>query len=844
MPESVGRALRIHCTCGQKMKVSSSMYGLPGKCVACRLKIRIPREDAIPEGATDFHLKDHPKLIRKSAKRGKAEKETADAQKALDSVSNKPRTEGAPTPVTELDIAESAQVSHENVAGSRPLDPLESLQQITSLKLKIQRHLKALEKSGSKDKTSLAKLHSQLKRVKKARNGLDEHMRQLIMEVAIELTNTYEKISRAQISARVGEISFEEYQGTVYRLRHRRDRLERRQLNLRGWLAATDPFNVGGYINVNLKDIPEDGFTLPVPGDPEDSSNLLTAHAENLKQAFQLRKTAENKMNVLKRLGEASEGKEQARLADAYNTTKGIRRNVRAQITFYQQRLAELIQDYEGDLETLEAQLDVERDKVGMNELHRTEFEVIEQQFTRAKLDLAKGIDLAKRLVQANALDDVPEPRGTFLQRLGFGGSAVGNRTPIALWVAAGLWVVSIILPSIGDSSLFKAFLDFNSTSSSVAIVFALPIIAAIASIGISFVTKNAARGFSLIGLCAVTTLLFAFYVNEANFSLDPLANRFRSGTIWFVRPGMAAMLLANLFLLISAITTLSPNKIQLRYAIICGLFIAILAATVSTNGFGRHVPVPVIEDIQENFARQTSRLSGKLRISNEGSRTLHLVSRRTSAHNGFLYTIERKVGGSSFSGITPDGNDVGNLTSYADISLSPDAYTDIPYELPPGDYRLLLIPRPADENIEKAFSIVDPNPDARLSSFNTSPERETDENGAVIIRFDDPPGPRTTNPTRAPESTAQPVSDTPDSLLPAVELSGIITSADGIPHFSVELFTENEKKGRAMKVSLNDTLFDGWIITEFNSAQNTLTLQKASKFLILRRGERLSLNS
>ena len=34
--------LRIYCICGQKMKVSASMYGRPGKCVACRQKIRIP----------------------------------------------------------------------------------------------------------------------------------------------------------------------------------------------------------------------------------------------------------------------------------------------------------------------------------------------------------------------------------------------------------------------------------------------------------------------------------------------------------------------------------------------------------------------------------------------------------------------------------------------------------------------------------------------------------------------------------------------------------------------------------------------------------------------------------
>jgi len=752
-------------------------------------------------------------------------------------------TEGSPTPVTELDIADSAQVSPEHFAETRPLDPLESLQKITSLKLKIKRRLKVLEKSDTKDKEALAKFRGQLKTIKKARDGLDEHMRQLLMEVAIELTNTQEKISRTRISARVDEIPFEEFQDTIYRLRHRRDRLERWQLNLRGWLAAVDPFNVGGYIDVAFKDIPEDGFTLSVPGDPEESSTLLNVHAENLKQAFYTRKNAENKMNEIKRLGETSKGKEKARLADVYDTTKGARRNARVQIRFYQQRLDQLVQDYESDLETLDAQLEAVRDKMGMQELAPAEFEAAEKRFNHAKTDITKGIALAKRLIHANSLDDVPQPRGTFLQRLGFGrDSSTDKKTRIALWIAASLWLISILLPSVGDSSLLKAFSNFNGTSSTVAIIFALPIIAAIATIGISVLANNAARGFSLMGLWAITALLLAYCVNEANFTLDPLANRFRSGTTWILRPGMTAMLAANLFLLIAAVTALSRNKTQLRYATAAGLLTVAIVAAITTNGFGVYIPLPVIDNIQESFDEQAGRQTGRLRISNEGRRTLHLVSRRTSAHNGYLYTIERKVGGSSFSGVTPDGNDIGTAVAYSDISLSPGTYTDIPYDLPVGDYHLLLIPRPAHEKIEKAFAIEDPNSDPPPFSFADSSIPETNENGAVIIRFDPPRTAQTPQRDRTPD-TPRP-SDSPASGLPAVELTGVITSADGVPHFSIELFVDNEKKGRTLRMSLKDTLFDGWVLSEYNPSQGTVTLQKETKYLVLRRGERLSLTS
>ena len=56
MPEGEPPRLRIYCTCGQKMKVSTSMLGRPGKCIACRQKIRIPSLDELPAGTGLFDL--------------------------------------------------------------------------------------------------------------------------------------------------------------------------------------------------------------------------------------------------------------------------------------------------------------------------------------------------------------------------------------------------------------------------------------------------------------------------------------------------------------------------------------------------------------------------------------------------------------------------------------------------------------------------------------------------------------------------------------------------------------------------------------------------------------------
>ena len=77
MPETSSAELRIYCICGQKMKVSEAMFGLPGKCVACRQKIRIPRRDELPPDTPQLFLKDHPQFLRKS-RRPKAEPAAAE----------------------------------------------------------------------------------------------------------------------------------------------------------------------------------------------------------------------------------------------------------------------------------------------------------------------------------------------------------------------------------------------------------------------------------------------------------------------------------------------------------------------------------------------------------------------------------------------------------------------------------------------------------------------------------------------------------------------------------------------------------------------------------------------
>lgn len=195
-------------------------------------------------------------------------------------------------------------------------------------------------------------------------------------------------------------------------------------------------------------------------------------------------------------------------------------------------------------------------------------------------------------------------------------------------------------------------------------------------------------------------------------------------------------------------------------------------------------------------------------------------------------------MGGTSFSEITPEGEMIGTDTSYADISIAPGANQDIVYNLPADDYHLLLIAHSTDSRIEKTFSVVDPN--ARTTE---SPLTGLTPQEPVVIETIEVPAEisETVNEPEVLETV-----DDAESLptLPTVELSGVVTGADGIPHFSLELFMANDVKGRIVQMSLDDPITNGWSISEYNPSLNTVTLKKENKYLVLRRGERIALDS
>jgi len=69
------------------------------------------------------------------------------------------------------------------------------------------------------------------------------------------------------------------------------------------------------------------------------------------------------------------------------------------------------------------------------------------------------------------------------------------------------------------------------------------------------------------------------------------------------------------------------------------------------------------------------------------------------------------------------------------------------------------------------------------------------------------------------------------------VELKGIMTGPDGETRFSFALLLPDGRENPKM-LSLGDTLWDEWEVSEYNPSYRTVTLQNEGKMIILRRGE------
>ena len=827
MPDVKDMHLRIYCICGQKMKVSKKMYGLPGKCIACRQKIRIPTREQVPEGATEIYIKDHPELLRGPRRHIDQDAQEREAQKALDAAKVRRDLDDDSTPITELDLADASPTPLKRETGATlPIDVLEPLRKLCSFRYKIERQIFALNEYHHDDKALIAEVKGHLARVARLRTELDDHLHQLLMEVAIELTNTHEKIAQERLSARVGEISFDEYQDRIYRLRARRERLERRQLNLRGWIATQDPYVAGGFLDLSIDTIPEEGARIELPSEQDDGRPLLTAYVASLKEAFGRRARAEQKLDEAERLAFDEEDEES--LDEAKLECQMEKRMARAEVRFLLDRLERLKRDYTGDVETVNAQMEAARDRLKVDEISRQQYDDTEQRLLRAKKDLAKARSVAARALIANTTSDIPQPGGTFLERLGFRGENETTPDIWLGWLSALALCAGLFLPLIGDASLVRVLIENQALSGVAAFAILVPGAVAIAVAAATRLRNDVTRGLALLAIWAAGICLAAYGLSQAFNSLDPLAARFRAGNAWEFRPGVWMMGSGLAGIAAAALAALwSSQKFRPLAVTAIVLGVAVLGF-VPSDFLGLVAPRPAVEIVLEDAAEGPER-AGSIHVTNLGRRALHLVSRPTSARGSYFFVIERRVGENSWFEIGEDAT-VGTSADPAGLlrTIAHGETHSVPFSLLPGEYRVLLLADASGTELVKRFTVE--------QSETLKPSSETPPAPLGVPKPDDllPALQEEIQPAPAPRPQVAP----PLPSLIEVELRGVMTGPDGETRFSLVLYLPDGREN-AMMLSLGDTLWGEWNIAEYNPSYRTVTLQRDEKLLILRRGQR-----
>lgn len=559
MPKGKTVRLRIYCICGQKMKVSPSMYGRPGKCVACRQKIRIPREEEIPPNAREIHLRDHPEFLRRPP---------------------------IPAGLTPVDLLEDIPSEPESLPlGTEspreitiPLDVLEPLRMLVSLEAKLRRQQEALEGVESNAKSGArraAERAGQRARVKHARRELDDFMRQQLMEAAIELATVQEKLTEVGLGVRVGELEFPAYQSEVDELRRRRDRLERRQQNLRGWLAVQDPYMAGGYVDVT----PEQALTdrrLALPREPEWPEGLLESYVRELRETLEKRERAERKVKESERLPAPKEVGG-APLPDARADAAASLKRIRAAVVYYTQRIEQLQNDYKSDLEAIESQLDLARGRLQVGEIDRNRFDQVEKDLLRAKMDLSKALDLAKRALLASGSGDVPSTRGSYLRRMTPprppADTGAGSASALG-WMAAAALIASLFVPVIDADSPLRAYARAAGIGSPEFGAVLGPGLAALVALVAGFFPSRTVRGLAY-SVATVIALAAALPLAAKGFPL--------------LQPATGLWVFAAILLVTAGFVALWPFR-SLRFAPVGALLVvAVLAgAVVASNTSAR----------------------------------------------------------------------------------------------------------------------------------------------------------------------------------------------------------------------------------------------------------------
>jgi len=817
MSEPKDAELRIYCICGQKMRVQPDMYGKPGRCVACRQKIRIPTREELPPGITELYLKDHPEYLRKKSSREKSE------------------------PISESGSDEEQVLSDFSGAYSLPFDSLEILQVLICAEYKAQRYLQAIRQKkpiGKETKTDLLEILSKIRRM---RASLDDKIKIRHGEVLEQLKQVEKELGKIVVSFRTGDIEFKYYWKTVVPLRIRRERLVRRRKNLEGWLSTISPELAGGYIDIDFSKLPDKIPDIVFPLEEEDENiSVLSLLIREIQKYIDLRADVEHKYAEWRKMvegGKVSPDVGERGLAE-YDARLKI---VQSAISFYRERLEQLVGDCELDLESIEKNITRIDKQKEAHVIDINKARELQEELFQARLDLIRTKDTARRAISANSRFDIPSLQGTFVARIGpdRGQIEIGPDSWIA-WFCSALLIMLIMIPMTQSQGLV-------STKILIMMVVGLFISAILLAL-VGSIPYRRWRGIGLSILWVLYVLLFSLHINFVWYSITPYGGDLRASPY-----GLFAFRVVSAYIVLGLIgiavwVSFYKDKGFRWIPVLSTLITLFTVIIISTDCFGVFQGNAILGAAgRTEYIPSTGTYRVEINIHNKGMRSV------------WLGNDIRYVPAPVYISVFVEGDEKQNFMPYEvktesfssqPIALvfnkeggkiGPKKAVTLFYQLTPGTYTIklegngnyyqpkqirLVLPEQKKENTPPQQE-KKPNLENKEEKVNEGQKEDNDK-----VENNTAKEPLTVEPSIFME-----VQNTSEATLASLREGEILIFFHGFakvvdktegnnnsPQFRVSLYTR-DKKAIEQFVRLGDKIAGDWVLSEFSPQRETITL-------------------
>ena len=466
MTEQSHRNLRVYCLCGQKMQITSDMYGRPAKCVACHQKWFIPEKHEVSEETQTLNLE----LLRLPGQFSRALPENSESPNLVQRY-----FKTTPQPITDINLEGCfkkktlhADASSEGSGGKEPesdkkqdvralhlvlrktskipMESFEPLRLLFSYKDELNKRRNAL--GADDDAPSKDLLDSWESALERTHNRIMTCLEHEQRAVAKQIAQIEEEIVRLNVALRVGDCSLATFLSQTDGLRCSREILVRQNYNLLSWQELKDPFMAGGLVTTALESFNEDSFEIFVPEPRVSNTNtpLYVSYGEELRNMLEMRAALERRHTEWRRMvaeHDYSDGAVHEGLAE---TEAALSRNMAA-IRFCQQRMEQIILDCDNDLKALAKFKDDIYDRAAKKQLRDNTLEEVLPAIVKAETDIVRMRSLARQALTANSPVEVPKASTTMILRLqGAISENIFNLDSTLLFVAATCIILGLLM--------------------------------------------------------------------------------------------------------------------------------------------------------------------------------------------------------------------------------------------------------------------------------------------------------------------------------------------------------------------------------------------------------------